>query len=106
MKRWNKVSGVCVSLCVRVFVCPGVSGVVPVSQELNRRRVLMASQRGTSAAIRPGDALRIGKSTAELVLLAVMFEVTQHIHFHFASMETDPLRADDGQMVGGWGGRW
>ncbi|KAM3625298.1 uncharacterized protein V6R79_009807 [Siganus canaliculatus] len=34
--------------------------VVPATQELNRRRVLMASRRGTSVFIKPGDALRIG----------------------------------------------
>ncbi|KAM7423501.1 hypothetical protein PAMA_000045 [Pampus argenteus] len=33
---------------------------VPVFQELNRRRVLMASRRGTSVFIRPGDTLRLG----------------------------------------------
>lgn len=38
----------------------GGSRVVPVSQELNRRRVLMASHRGTSVFIKPGDILRIG----------------------------------------------
>ncbi|KAI3376757.1 hypothetical protein L3Q82_000351 [Scortum barcoo] len=38
----------------------GGSRVVPVSQELNRRRVLMASRRGTSVFIKPGDNLRIG----------------------------------------------
>ncbi|XP_076583415.1 ADAMTS-like protein 3 isoform X2 [Chaetodon auriga] len=38
----------------------GGSRVVPVSQELNRRRVLMASRRGTSVFIKPGDSLRIG----------------------------------------------
>ncbi|XP_051235929.1 ADAMTS-like protein 3 isoform X2 [Dicentrarchus labrax] len=38
----------------------GGSRVVPVSQELNKRRVLMASRRGTSVFIRPGDNLRIG----------------------------------------------
>ncbi|XP_033482099.2 ADAMTS-like protein 3 isoform X1 [Epinephelus lanceolatus] len=38
----------------------GGSKVVPVSQELNRRRVLMASHRGTSVFIKPGDILRIG----------------------------------------------
>ncbi|XP_044205848.1 ADAMTS-like protein 3 isoform X1 [Thunnus albacares] len=38
----------------------GGGRVVPVSQELNRRRVLMASRRGTSVFIRPGDTLRIG----------------------------------------------
>lgn len=34
--------------------------VLPVSQELNRRRVLMASRRGTNVFIKPGDILRIG----------------------------------------------
>ncbi|XP_062417646.1 ADAMTS-like protein 3 isoform X2 [Pungitius pungitius] len=38
----------------------GVGSVGPVSQELNRRRVLMASHRGTSVLIKPGDVLRIG----------------------------------------------
>ncbi|KAG7473028.1 ADAMTS 3 [Solea senegalensis] len=38
----------------------GGSRVVPVIQELNRRRVLMASRRGTSVFIKPGDILRIG----------------------------------------------
>ncbi|XP_070823725.1 ADAMTS-like protein 3 isoform X4 [Chaetodon trifascialis] len=38
----------------------GGSRVVPVSQELNRRRVLMASRRGTSVFIKPRDSLRIG----------------------------------------------
>ncbi|XP_031702131.1 ADAMTS-like protein 1 isoform X1 [Anarrhichthys ocellatus] len=38
----------------------GGSRVVPVSQELNRRRVLMASHRGTSVFVKPGDILRIG----------------------------------------------
>ncbi|XP_071402647.1 ADAMTS-like protein 3 [Centroberyx affinis] len=33
---------------------------VHVSQELNRRRVLMASRSGTSVIVRPGDILRIG----------------------------------------------
>ncbi|KAA8585674.1 hypothetical protein FQN60_004368 [Etheostoma spectabile] len=37
----------------------GGSRVVPVSQELNRRRVLMASHRGTSVFIKPGHILRI-----------------------------------------------
>ncbi|XP_069567566.1 ADAMTS-like protein 3 isoform X1 [Brachyistius frenatus] len=39
---------------------PAGGRVLPVSQELNRRRVLMASRRGMSAFIRPGDILRIG----------------------------------------------
>lgn len=48
-----------------VVVCTGVyptegRRVVPVSQELNRRRVLMASRRGTSVFVKPGDSLRIG----------------------------------------------
>ncbi|XP_060923660.1 ADAMTS-like protein 1 [Limanda limanda] len=34
--------------------------VVPVIRELNRRRVHMASRRGTSVFIKPGDILRIG----------------------------------------------
>ncbi|XP_070686822.1 ADAMTS-like protein 3 [Pempheris klunzingeri] len=38
----------------------GGSRVVAVSQELNRRRVLMASRRGTSVFIKRGDNLRIG----------------------------------------------
>ncbi|XP_035538319.1 uncharacterized protein LOC118343549 [Morone saxatilis] len=38
----------------------GGSRVVPVPQELNRRRVLMASRRGTSVFVKPGDNLRIG----------------------------------------------
>ncbi|XP_031148578.1 ADAMTS-like protein 3 isoform X1 [Sander lucioperca] len=38
----------------------GGSRLVPVSQELNRRRVLMASHRGTSVFIKPGHILRIG----------------------------------------------
>lgn len=38
----------------------GGSRAVPVSQELNRRRVLMASRRGTSVFVKPGDILRIG----------------------------------------------
>ncbi|XP_042370375.1 hemicentin-2-like, partial [Plectropomus leopardus] len=37
----------------------GGGRVAPVSQELNRRRVLMASHRGTSVFIKPGDILRI-----------------------------------------------
>lgn len=38
----------------------GGSRVVPVAQEQNRKRVLMASRRGTSAFVKPGDNLRIG----------------------------------------------
>lgn len=38
----------------------GGSQVLPASQELSRRRVLMASRRGTSVFIKPGDVLRIG----------------------------------------------
>ncbi|XP_008288512.1 ADAMTS-like protein 3 [Stegastes partitus] len=38
----------------------GGSRFLPVSQELNRRRILMASRRGTSVSIKPGDILRIG----------------------------------------------
>ncbi|KAL3992543.1 KRAB domain-containing zinc finger protein [Sarotherodon galilaeus] len=38
----------------------GGSRVLPASQELSRRRVLMASRRGTSVFIKPGDILRIG----------------------------------------------
>ncbi|XP_056134285.1 ADAMTS-like protein 3 [Lampris incognitus] len=38
----------------------GTSRVTSVSQELSRRRVLMASRSGTSVIIRPGDLLRIG----------------------------------------------
>ncbi|KAM9366905.1 ADAMTS-like protein 3 [Symphorus nematophorus] len=38
----------------------GGTKVAQVSQELNRRRVLMASRRGTSVFIKPGDNLRIG----------------------------------------------
>ncbi|XP_028258452.1 ADAMTS-like protein 3 isoform X2 [Parambassis ranga] len=36
------------------------SRLLPVPQELNRRRVLMASRRGTSVFIKPRDILRIG----------------------------------------------
>ncbi|KAM3876867.1 ADAMTS-like protein 3 [Diretmus argenteus] len=38
----------------------GAGRAAPVSQELNRRRVLMASRSGTSVIVRPGDILRIG----------------------------------------------
>ncbi|XP_039986255.1 ADAMTS-like protein 1 [Xiphias gladius] len=38
----------------------GGSRVAPVLQELNRRRVLMASSSGTNFFIKPGDILRIG----------------------------------------------
>ncbi|XP_022598009.1 ADAMTS-like protein 1 [Seriola dumerili] len=38
----------------------GGGRVVPVSQELNRKRVLMASTHGTHVFIKPGDILRIG----------------------------------------------
>lgn len=39
---------------------PAAESRVPVSHELNRRRVMMASHRGTSVYIKPGDILRIG----------------------------------------------
>ncbi|KAM4602374.1 ADAMTS-like protein 3 [Polymixia lowei] len=47
-------------LHVHVSYPAGAGRVAAVSQELSRRRVLMASRSGTSVIIRPGDILRIG----------------------------------------------
>lgn len=48
-------------LCVHTEPYPTAgSKLLPMPQELNRRRVLMASRRGTSVFIKPGDILRIG----------------------------------------------
>lgn len=41
----------------------GSSGTPVLQPDLNRRRVLMASRRGTSVSIKPGDILRIGAYT-------------------------------------------
>nr|XP_046243182.1 ADAMTS-like protein 3 isoform X1 [Scatophagus argus] len=46
----------------------GGSRVVPASQELNSRRVLMASRRGTSVFIKPGDSLHIGSLPTQALI--------------------------------------
>lgn len=46
---------------------------LPASQELSRRRVLMASRRGTSVFIKPGDVLRIGTLYSPAVTVTADF---------------------------------
>uniref|UniRef100_A0A8C2WC59 Uncharacterized protein n=1 Tax=Cyclopterus lumpus TaxID=8103 RepID=A0A8C2WC59_CYCLU len=73
----------------------------PVSQGLNRRRVLMASQRGTSVFIKPGDILRIGtpisthRNTPRTSLWSNYSRQTPH-HYIYIYIWTLP------QAVGWW----
>ncbi|KAE8296917.1 ADAMTS-like protein 3 [Larimichthys crocea] len=56
----------------------GGSRVVPVAQEQNRKRVLMASRRGTSAFVKPGDNLRIGCPVIPDHKLPVRWDYNSH----------------------------
>uniref|UniRef100_A0AAQ6I9X1 ADAMTS-like 3 n=1 Tax=Anabas testudineus TaxID=64144 RepID=A0AAQ6I9X1_ANATE len=59
-------------------VYAGGSRAVPVSQELNRRRVLMASRHGTSVYIKPGDILRIGCPVVSAHKMPVYWDYNNH----------------------------
>ncbi|TKS69437.1 ADAMTS-like protein 3 [Collichthys lucidus] len=57
----------------------GGSRVVPVAQEQNRKRVLMASRRGTSVFVKPGDNLRIGCPVIPDHKLPVRWDYKDHM---------------------------
>lgn len=98
-KIWNNI-WVCALFpfyCANVCLCTapypaGGSKTVPVSQELNRRRVLMASRRGTSVFIKPGDILRIGtrKHTCVPNLYLSQIDAEKQVHVFVASSVPSP----------------
>ncbi|XP_067350273.1 ADAMTS-like protein 3 isoform X2 [Channa argus] len=62
----------------------GAGRAIPLSQEVNKRRVLMASSHGTSVFIKPGDVLHIGCPVVPDHKLPVHWDYNNHTLTEFS----------------------